>query len=455
MLDTYIDVDRGAIFIGESGTGKVRTSPMCTATPPPPSLYAQASPAPARSAPAHPHMCTANPPPVAGVSARAQASPAPARSSSPASLRASARVRTRVRMRTSAGPQTGTRGHTGERARRMRQRRGGGLPSRRGRNSRPSSPPPPISHVCPLPLSLGSRFSPHSSTPHPQPNPPLIQPRGSLSKSPSSLLLLHPWLTHRVAAVGHRRRRPCQPLRSRQVPRQGRKSPPHTPAPPREAHPPPHTAPACRTAPYMRYLFCRPPAFPPARLTPLLFTFAERALSARRTSAGERGGAGGPAGVGPADQARGRGGGRAEAVTVPEQGDRAPANHLRRRRPDGATRPRLFFCLSRLWGPRVGVCVGCLQVPGKLLPFTINFSAQTSSPRTQEMLELRLDKKRKGDARALAHTQTHACWHSCASTRRERVMRTRAHSHTHKLTHGKRGGRKGKAWWRGAGAVAK
>ena len=98
-----------------------------------------------------------------------------------------------------------------------------------------------------------------------------------------------------------------------------------------------------------------------------------------------------------------------------------------------------------------------MQVPGKLLPFTINFSAQTSSPRTQEMLELRLDKKRKGDARALAHTQTHACWHSCASTRRERVMRTRAHSHTHKLTHGKRGGRKGrwrsKAWWLGAGVV--
>ena len=36
------------------------------------------------------------------------------------------------------------------------------------------------------------------------------------------------------------------------------------------------------------------------------------------------------------------------------------------------------------------------QVPGNLVPFTINFSAQTSSPRTQEMLELRLEKKRKG-----------------------------------------------------------
>ena len=35
-------------------------------------------------------------------------------------------------------------------------------------------------------------------------------------------------------------------------------------------------------------------------------------------------------------------------------------------------------------------------VPGNLIPFTINFSAQTSSPRTQEMLELRFEKKRKG-----------------------------------------------------------
>ena len=36
------------------------------------------------------------------------------------------------------------------------------------------------------------------------------------------------------------------------------------------------------------------------------------------------------------------------------------------------------------------------EVPGNLVPFTINFSAQTSSPRTQEMLELRFEKKRKG-----------------------------------------------------------
>jgi len=36
------------------------------------------------------------------------------------------------------------------------------------------------------------------------------------------------------------------------------------------------------------------------------------------------------------------------------------------------------------------------EVEGNLIPFTINFSAQTSSPRTQEMLELRFEKKRKG-----------------------------------------------------------
>jgi dynein heavy chain len=36
------------------------------------------------------------------------------------------------------------------------------------------------------------------------------------------------------------------------------------------------------------------------------------------------------------------------------------------------------------------------DVPGSLVPFTINFSAQTSSPRTQEMMELRFEKKRKG-----------------------------------------------------------
>ena len=36
------------------------------------------------------------------------------------------------------------------------------------------------------------------------------------------------------------------------------------------------------------------------------------------------------------------------------------------------------------------------EVQGDLVPFTINFSAQTSSPRTQEMLELRFEKKRKG-----------------------------------------------------------
>ena len=36
------------------------------------------------------------------------------------------------------------------------------------------------------------------------------------------------------------------------------------------------------------------------------------------------------------------------------------------------------------------------EVPGSLVPFTINFSAQSSSPRTQEMLELRFEKKRKG-----------------------------------------------------------
>ena len=35
-------------------------------------------------------------------------------------------------------------------------------------------------------------------------------------------------------------------------------------------------------------------------------------------------------------------------------------------------------------------------VPGNLIPFTINFSAPTSSPRTQEMLELRFEKRRKG-----------------------------------------------------------
>jgi dynein heavy chain len=36
------------------------------------------------------------------------------------------------------------------------------------------------------------------------------------------------------------------------------------------------------------------------------------------------------------------------------------------------------------------------EVPGSLVPFTITFSARSSSPRTQEMLELRFEKKRKG-----------------------------------------------------------
>ena len=94
-------------------------------------------------------------------------------------------------------------------------------------------------------------------------------------------------------------------------------------------------------------------------------------------------------------------------------------------------------------------------MPGKLLPFTINFSAQTSSPRTQEMLELRLDKKRKGDARALTHTHTHSRMLAQLRLDKKRKGDEHARSLRRTLTHGKRGGRKGKAWWRGAGAVAK
>ena len=48
------------------------------------------------------------------------------------------------------------------------------------------------------------------------------------------------------------------------------------------------------------------------------------------------------------------------------------------------------------------------QVPGNIVPFTINFSAQTSSPRTQEMLELRFEKKRKGEGCGMVESDSEA-----------------------------------------------
>ena len=108
-----------------------------------------------------------------------------------------------------------------------------------------------------------------------------------------------------------------------------------------------------------------------------------------------------------------------------------------------------------------------MQVPGKLLPFTINCSAPTSSPRTQEMLALRLAKTRKGDARALTHTHTHS--RMLAQLRLDKKRKGDAHprSLTHTQTHawqkgraegegvvaGGRGGGKvrggggGQVWW--------